>query len=74
MTAYRQRQHLKYTTPQLFDLVADVERFPEFMPGVIDAHVQHRKDHTIRAAFGDRAVATMAAYKRRAYQLYGGHS
>jgi len=146
MTAYTQRQHLQYTAPQLFDLVADVERYPEFMPWVIDAHVRERKDHTILvgmtvgagplrkrfstvavldrphridisshdpmfdrfeqrwtfepvigggtsveyhvdfkfrsrvlqmlmgAAFDDRAAATMAAYKRRAHRLYGGHS
>jgi coenzyme Q-binding protein COQ10 len=49
MTAYTQHQHLRYTAPQLFDLVADVERYPEFMPWVIDAHIQHRKDHTILA-------------------------
>lgn len=47
MTAYMQRRHLKYTAAQLFDLVADVERYPQFMPWVIDAHIQHRKDHTI---------------------------
>ena len=47
MTAYTQREHLKYTASQLFALVADVERYPEFMPWVIDAHIQNRKDHTI---------------------------
>jgi coenzyme Q-binding protein COQ10 len=144
MTAYTQRQHLKYTAPQLFDLVADVERYPEFMAWVTDSHIRRRYDHTIlvdmtiaagpfrkrfsaagvlhrpyridinsgdamfdrfvqcwtfepvaeggtnveyrvdfefrsrllrlfmEAAFADRAVATMAAYKRRAQQLYGG--
>jgi coenzyme Q-binding protein COQ10 len=146
MTAYTQREHLQFTAPQLFDLVADVERYPEFMPWVIDAHVQHRNDHTMLvgmtvaagplrkrfstaamldrphridisshdpmfdrfeqrwtfepatnggtnveyhvdvelrsrvlqllmdAAFAGRAAATMAAYKRRAHRLYGGHS
>jgi coenzyme Q-binding protein COQ10 len=47
MTAYTQREHLNYTVSQLFDLVADVERYPEFMPWVIDAHIRHRKDHSI---------------------------
>jgi coenzyme Q-binding protein COQ10 len=47
MTAYRQHQHLKYTASQLFDLVADVERYPLFLPGIIEASVRHRKDHTI---------------------------
>ena len=146
MTAYTRRQHLKYTAPQLFDLVADVERYPEFMPWVTDSRIRRRYDHTIlveitiaagplrkrfsaagvldrphridisgtdamferfvqcwtfepageggtnveyrvdfkfhsrllqlimEAAFADRAVATMAAYKRRAHQLYGSRS
>ena len=32
MTVHTQYQHLKYSASQLFDLVADVERYPEFMP------------------------------------------
>jgi coenzyme Q-binding protein COQ10 len=47
MTAYTQRQHLKYAAPQLFDLVADVERYPEFLPWVIASHIRRRHDHTI---------------------------
>ena len=46
MTAYTQRQHLNYTASQLFDLVADVERYPEFMPWVIDvAHPTPQRSH-----------------------------
>jgi coenzyme Q-binding protein COQ10 len=143
MTAYRQRQYLQYAAPQLFDLVADVERYPEFMPWVVGARVRHRRDPAIivdmtiglgplrkrfstvavlrrphridihsddalfaryeqcwtfeqtaaggtnvechvdvelrsrvlqtlmGASFDDRAVATMAAYTRRAHRLYG---
>ena len=44
---YTQRQHLKYTAPQLFDLVADVGRYPEFLPWVIEARVRRRIDHTV---------------------------
>jgi coenzyme Q-binding protein COQ10 len=33
-----------YTAPQLFDLVADVERYPEFLPWVIEARIRHHKD------------------------------
>ena len=47
MSAYAERQHLPYAAPQLFDLVADVERYPEFMPWVIEARIRHRRDHTI---------------------------
>lgn len=146
MTPYTQRQHLPYTAPQLFDLVADVERYPEFLPWVIESRIRHRNDHTILvdmtiaagplrkrfatvgvmhrpdridissddpifdrfaqrwtfaaaaaggtnveyqvdfkfrsrilqmlmgSSFADRAVTTMAAFKRRAYQLYGGQA
>lgn len=47
MTAYTERQHLKYSARQLFDLVADVERYPEFLPWVKNVHVHHRKNHTV---------------------------
>ncbi len=47
MTAYTQRRHLKYAAPQLFDLVADVERYPEFLPWVIAARIRHRTDSTM---------------------------
>jgi coenzyme Q-binding protein COQ10 len=146
MTAYSQHRHLNYTAAQLFDLAADVERFPEFMPWVTQSRITRRKDHTIfvemtiaagplrrrfstigvlerprriditssdpifshfeqrwrfepeadggarvdyqidvelrsrllqmllGASFGDRAAATMAAFTRRAHQLYDAHS
>ena len=42
VVAHIERQHLPYSTEQLFDLVADVERYPNFMPWVIDATVRRR--------------------------------
>ena len=47
MTIYTERQRLKYTASQLFDLVADVERYPDFMPWVLASRVRHRNDRTI---------------------------
>jgi coenzyme Q-binding protein COQ10 len=47
MTAYTECQHLQYAASHLFDLVADVEHYPEFLPWVTNAHIRHRKDHTI---------------------------
>jgi len=47
MTAHTERQHLVYTAPQLFDLVADVQRYPEFLPWVIEARIRHRDDSTM---------------------------
>lgn len=134
---------LDYSETQLFDLVADVERFPEFVPWVVAARIIRRKGTTIwtdmtmgtgilckrfttvalldrpnriditccdpmferfeqrwlfepaanggtnaeyavdfrfrsgvlqrliGASFGERTVATVAAFKRRAQKLYG---
>ena len=42
-----ERHHSKHTPAQLFDLVADVDRYPEFVPGVIDAKVMGRQDSTV---------------------------
>jgi coenzyme Q-binding protein COQ10 len=47
MTTRITRVHLSYAATQLFDLVADVERFPEFVPWVIAARILRRKDTTI---------------------------
>ena len=47
MTTYTERQRLKYTPAQLFDLIVDVERYPEFMPWIVDSRVRRRDDCTM---------------------------
>jgi len=47
MTAYTQRRHLQYPATQLFDLVADVKAYPEFLPWVKEVDVHQRKEHSI---------------------------
>ncbi len=61
MTAYSQRRHLPYTAPQLFDLVADVERYPQFLPDIVAAAVRGRHDHSIRV---DMTIAVGPLRKR----------
>lgn len=40
------RLYLPYSAEQLFDLVADIERYPDFVPGWREARVtQRRPDH-----------------------------
>ena len=34
MPSHRETRHLPYTAEQMFDLVADVKRYPEFLPWV----------------------------------------
>jgi coenzyme Q-binding protein COQ10 len=47
MTTYTERQRLKYPPAQLFDLIVDVERYPEFMPWIADSRVRRRDDRTM---------------------------
>jgi coenzyme Q-binding protein COQ10 len=42
-----ERHHSKHKPGQIFDLVADVERYPQFLPWVLSARVVRRKDKTI---------------------------
>jgi len=44
---YVERIHSRHTSAQLFDLVADVEQYPNFIPWVISARVTGRKDNTM---------------------------
>jgi coenzyme Q-binding protein COQ10 len=61
MTFRITRVHLNYTETQLFDLVADVERFPTFLPWVIAAKVIRRDDTTI---WTDLTMGTSILRKR----------
>jgi coenzyme Q-binding protein COQ10 len=42
-----ERAHSSYTPEQLFDLVADVERYPQFLPWMIAAHVIRRHEDMV---------------------------
>jgi coenzyme Q-binding protein COQ10 len=42
-----ERHHSRYTPAQLFDLVADIERYPDFLPWMIAARITGRKDQTM---------------------------
>ena len=40
-----ERHHSRYTPAQLFDLVADVERYPDFVPWVVAARSRPQGQH-----------------------------
>jgi len=46
---HAERRLLPYTPEQLFDLVADVERYPEFLPWCLGARVRERSATIITA-------------------------
>ncbi|HWI29519.1 MAG TPA: type II toxin-antitoxin system RatA family toxin [Stellaceae bacterium] len=49
MPTHAERRLLPYSPEQLFDLVADVERYPEFLPWCLGARVRERTGDTITA-------------------------
>src|SRR5690348_17969674 len=49
MATHAERRRLPYTAEQLFDLVADVERYPEFLPWCVGARIRERKRNEIVA-------------------------
>jgi coenzyme Q-binding protein COQ10 len=42
-----ERAHSHYSAAQLFDLVADVERYPQFLPWMLAVRITRRHEHTV---------------------------
>lgn len=42
MPTHAEKRYLPYTPDQLFDLVADVERYPEFLPWCVASRIRKR--------------------------------
>ena len=49
MPTHAERRFLPYRPEQLYDLVADVERYPEFLPWCLASRVQSRQDNVLTA-------------------------
>jgi coenzyme Q-binding protein COQ10 len=49
MPTHAEQRVLPYTAEQLFDLIADVERYPEFLPWCMGARIRERRDNLIVA-------------------------
>lgn len=49
MPTHAERRVLPYTPQQLYELVADVERYPEFLPWCIGARVRRRESNLVVA-------------------------
>lgn len=49
MATHAEKRVLPYTPEQLFDLVADVERYPEFLPWAIAARIRKRQGNVFYA-------------------------
>ncbi|MCB2081489.1 MAG: type II toxin-antitoxin system RatA family toxin [Rickettsiales bacterium] len=49
MPAYSEERVLPYTPAQLYALVADIEKYPEFLPWVAAARITERHENELRA-------------------------
>ena len=49
MPTHAERRHLAYTPKQLFDLVVDIEKYPEFLPWCVAARIRKCDGDTIFA-------------------------
>jgi coenzyme Q-binding protein COQ10 len=49
MPTHAEKRILRYTPEQLFDMVADVRRYPEFLPWCVGARVISRKEEELIA-------------------------
>jgi len=47
MPTHAEKKRLPYSQAQLFDLVADIERYPEFLPWCVGARIRERKGNEI---------------------------
>jgi coenzyme Q-binding protein COQ10 len=47
MPTHAEKKLLPYTRQQLFDLVADIERYPEFLPWCVGARIRERNGKEI---------------------------
>ena len=49
MPTHAEVKTLPYTPEQMFDLVADIDRYPEFLPWCLDANVWERNENEVLA-------------------------
>jgi len=47
MPTHAEKRFLPYTPEQVFDLVADIERYPEFLPWCVGARIREHRDNVI---------------------------
>jgi coenzyme Q-binding protein COQ10 len=49
MPQHTEKRFLPYSAEQLFDLVADIERYPEFLPWCVGARILRRDGDVLKA-------------------------
>ena len=49
MPTHAEKRVLPHTPEQMFDLVADIEKYPEFLPWCVATRIRETKDNTVTA-------------------------
>jgi coenzyme Q-binding protein COQ10 len=49
MPSHQEKRTLPYTSAQLFDLVMDIEKYPEFLPWCVGARINERRKNDLSA-------------------------
>lgn len=49
MPSHAEKRHLPYTPEQLYELVADIERYPDFLPWCVAARIRQRNGNILIA-------------------------
>ena len=49
MTSHNEKRIVPYTPSQLFDLVADVKKYPEFLPWCVGARIRSKEERLVIA-------------------------
>ena len=65
MFKHTEQRHLPYTALQLFDLVADVEKYPEFIDWFVWARIRHRHGNVLEVDQVVRLAGLHAAFATR---------
>jgi len=73
MVTHTHRTRLKYTPDQLFDLVANVERYSEFIPWMIATRVRRRQLASTRVLIISEVSAMSDASMKHGRMKYPFH-
>ncbi|MCH7865634.1 MAG: type II toxin-antitoxin system RatA family toxin [Proteobacteria bacterium] len=70
MPTHAEKRVLPHTPEQMFDLVADIEKYPEFLPWCVATRIRERKDNLVTAdmvigfkVFRERFTTTVTCHR-----------
>ena len=65
MPTHREKRVLPYSAAEMYDLVADVARYPEFLPWTAAARIRSREDHGDHEVMEADLVISFKVFRER---------